>query len=375
MPHLFFSTMDIGLRTSDMLLYLLISVFTELPFGMRELLLVSPSNTFIYEMEGNYVEDLILLIPGVSLTDGKVYFYGERVVVTRDGMPVRLSDVIPQSVETLEFLGESGEPPSLNIITKRFEGGVPYSRIWIKTGDTLGFELKRGLGKNLSMYLCAQITDTPIYQLNIDYEIGEWRFTGSLLKNPSIEIKKRNNRLILSREYQSARFHLKYRDVDIGFGGSFDTSLSVFLSSKFEPTPLVYIVPQVSYRDSIIPKLSVGFVPQYEAMVFIWATPSLLGGGIRFRQSSIFFSSQHRIGCLLKTHIGERVNIGISYNGRRLYPFLKASYPFKEGRLTPSITIRDDVVNLGLKIIDVDIMARMRWGYYPLFTLSWEFWD
>jgi len=169
---------------------------------------------------------------------------------------------------------------------------------------------------------------------------------------------------------------LKLGDVDIGLGASFDSSLSVYLSSKLEPLPLFYVIPQMEYHnDSITPKLSVGFIPYYEAMVFGWTTPSLYGGGIRFKGSSIFFSSPDHIGMLLQTSINNRVNIAVRYDNNGFSLFLKGKYPFRDDKIIPHLFITNELVEVGTRIIDVDISLRMKRDSPLVFNLSWEFWD
>lgn len=366
-----------------MLIFLIISitpVFSDLPFGMEELMMTSPSNTIIYDIDENYIEDIILRIPGLSLRDGQVYFCEKKVQVTKDGIPVEIGDIVSPSIERVEFLGEPSITfhgySQLNFVTQRFRGTVPHSVIWARTGDIIGFELERDILRSGSMYISGQIAESSIYEGNIGYTFGKWNARGYISKNPSLELVSDILRIKLSKDYQELRTCLKLGDVGIGLGANFDSSLSFYLSSKLEPLPLFYIIPQVEYHnDSITPKLSVGFIPYYEAMVFGWSTPSLYGGGIRFKGSSIFFSSPDRIGVLLQTPINDQLNIAVRYDNDGFCLFLNGNHPFKDGKIIPHLFITNELVEVGTRIIDVDISLRMKRDSPLVFNLSWEFWD
>ncbi|OYD15752.1 hypothetical protein CH333_04940 [candidate division WOR-3 bacterium JGI_Cruoil_03_44_89] len=367
-----------------MVIFLIISVapvFSELPFGMEELMMTSPSNTIIYNnMDNNYVEDVILRIPGLSLKEGRVYFYGRAVWVTKDGMPVEIGDIASQSIERVEFLGEpsitSHGCPRLNLVTQRFRGGVPHSMVQVRTGDTIGFELERAVFGDGGIYISGQIAESSIYEGNIEYALGKWKARGHLSKNPSVELVSDVFELGLSRDYQEAKTHFKLGDIGIGFGANLDSSLSTYISSKLEPLPLFYIIPQVEYHgDSITPKLSAGFIPYYEAMVFGWSTPSDYGGGVRFRGSSITFSSPDRFGLLVQSEPGDGVSIAVRYDNDGFRLFLGVSHPFDAGKINPHLFITNELLESGVKIIDVDISVRMKRYSPPVFNLSWEFWD
>jgi hypothetical protein len=366
-----------------MLIPLIISVtplFSDLPFGMEELMMTSPSNTIIYDIDDNHIKDIILRIPGLSLREGQVYFYGRRVQVTKDGIPIGIDDIASQSVERAEFLGEPSVTlhgyPRLNLVTQRFRGGAPHSMVWVRTGDTIGFELERAVLGDGNIYISGQIAESSIYEGNIGYAFGKWNARGYISKNPSIELISDILKINLSKDYQEVKTHLKLGGVGIGFGANLDSSLSAYLSSKLEPIPLFYIIPQVAYySDSITPKLSAGFIPFYEAMVFGWSTPSLYGGGIRFRESSIFFSSPDCIGLLLQSKLKDKVDIAIRYDNDGFYLFLKGNYPFRGGKITPHLFISNELIELGMKVIDVDVSVRIKRNSPFVFNLSWEFWD
>lgn len=366
-----------------MLISLLISitpVFSDLPFGMEELVMTSPSNTVIYNLDNNYIEDIILRIPGLRIRDGEIYFYDRRVQVTKDGIPVKINDVASQSVERVEFLGEPSITfygyPQLNFVTQRFQGTIPHSVIWARTGNIIGFELERAILGNGSMYISGQIAESSIYEGNIGYTFGKWNARGYLSKNPSLELVSDILRIKLSKGYQELRTRLKLGDIGIGFGVNLDSSLAVYLSSKLEPLPLFYIIPQVEYHnDSITPKVSVGFIPYYDAMVFGWSTPSLYGGGIRFRGCSIFFSSPDCIGLFFQSKLWDKVSIAIRYDNDDFRLFLNGNHPFKDGKITPYFFITNELIEVGTKVIDVDISLRMKRYSPPIINLSWEFWD
>ncbi|PIP12261.1 MAG: hypothetical protein COX49_06495 [bacterium (Candidatus Stahlbacteria) CG23_combo_of_CG06-09_8_20_14_all_40_9] len=366
-----------------MLIPLIISitpVFSDLPFGMKELMMTSPSNTVIYNLDNNYIEDIILRIPGLCIRDGEIYFYDRKVQVTKDGIPVKINDIASQSVERVEFLGEPSITfhgySQLNFVTQRFRGTVPHSVIWARTRDIIGFELERAILEDGSIYISGQIAESSIYEGNIGYTFGKWNARGYISKNPSLELVSDILRIKLSKDYQELRTCLKLGDVGIGLGAKFDSSFSLYLSSKFEPLPLLYIIPQMEYHnDSITPKLSVGFIPYYEAMVFGWSTPSLYGGGIRFKGSSIFFSSPDCIGVLFQSELKDKVDIAIRYDNNGFSLFLEGRYPFRDGKITPHFFITNELIEVGTKVIDIDISLRMKRYSSPIFNLSWEFWD
>ncbi|MDO9575786.1 MAG: hypothetical protein Q7J55_04590 [bacterium] len=366
-----------------MLIFLIISItplFSDLPFGMKELMMTSPSNTIIYDIDENYIEDIILRIPGLSLREGQVYFYEKRVQVTKDGIPVEFGDIASQSIERVEFLGEPSisfqGQPHLNFVTQRFRGTIPHSVIWVRTGNIIGFELERDILEDGNIYISGQITESSIYEGNIGYTFGKWNARGYISRNPSVELRSDIFKINLSKDFQRVTTRIKRGDVGIGLGASFDSSFSVYLSSKLEPLPLFYIIPQMEYHnDSITPKLSVGFIPYYEAMVFGWSTPSLYGGGIRFKGTSIFFSSPDRIGVLFQSELKDKVNIAVRHDNSGLSLFLKAKYPFRDDKIIPHLFITNELVEVGTRIIDVDISLRMKRDSSLVFNLSWEFWD
>jgi len=366
-----------------MLIFLIISitpVFSDLPFGMEELMMTSPSNTIIYDIDENYIEDIILRIPGLSLRDGQVYFYEKKVQVTKDGIPVEIGDIVSQSIERVEFLGEPSisfhGQPHLNFVTQRYRSGIPRSMIWVRTGNIIGFELKRAVFEDGSIYISGQIAESSIYEGNIGYTFGKWNARGYISRYPSVELCSDIFNINLSKDFQKVTTRLKLGDVDIGLGANFDSSLSIYLSSKLEPLPLFYVISQMEYHnDSITPKLSVGFIPYYEAMVFGWSTPSLYGGGIRFKGSSIFFSSPDRIGVLLQTPINDQLNIAVRYDNDGFCLFLNGNHPFRDGKIIPHLFITNELMELGTRVIDVDISLRMKRHSPLVFNLSWEFWD
>ena len=354
---------------------LFIAISTDLPFGIEEILMVSPSNVFVFEMEGDYIEDILMRIAGVEIVGGSVHFYGEEVLVTKDGLPVSLEDIIPQSVARIEFLGETSiyGQALLNFTTKRFEGEIPYSRLWLKTGDTQGFEFKRGLKEGSGMYICTHIADNPMYEANIGYERAGFGIYAIIKDRPSIELSANSVRLTLSEEHSSIRGYFKRENMGLGFGVDFDSSASFFLTSKFEPLLLFYIAPQIGYRDSIIPKVSFGLIPFYEAMLFAWATPHIYGGGARFKKSSVFFSSPDNLGVIFQTGIGKVFELGMGSSKTSF--FLQGRFRFRDDRLRPYFSLDNKKVVLGLGIIDLDINASIKKDFPPSFTLSWEFWD
>ena len=357
-------------------------VFTDLPFAMKELMMTSPSNIIAYDVEEKYIEDIIIKIPGLSITEEKVYFYGLEVLVTKDGIPIKIGDVVPQSIERIEFLGESSiayhSYPVLNFISQRFPGGLSESMVWVRTGDTLGFELGRGVFESGDIYISGRICETSIYEGNIGYILGKWKLRGYWCQEPFLELSSEIIKLRLSRDYQDICTYIKTNSVDIGFGAVMDSSVSLHISSKIELIPLLYLIPQIKYcNDSLSPKFSAGFIPYYEVILFGWTTSSHYGGGVRFRENSIFFQSPDHFGLLLQYNFRDNINIGMNYDNYddRLCFFLKTRYPFMNSKIVPQIYITNNLTELSLRLIDVYISARIKGPYFPVFNLSWRFLD
>lgn len=368
-----------------MLIILLIgltSTQTDLPFSVDELVMTSPSNILVYDVNEGYIEDILMQIPGVTLNEGRVYFFDCEVFITEDGLPAKIEDIIPQSIERVEFLGEPSLTyrfyPILNFITKRYKGYLPESNVWVRTGDTLGFALKRSLFEKGDINFSGRFSETPLYEATAGYEWGDWKIRGFLRGHPSLEIFHKTFKIRLSSEYQRIDTYFNSDLMSIGLGLVIDTSFSIHAISKIALSPLVYIVPQVVYHDdSISPKLSAGFIPYYEAIVSGWYTPSQYGCGIRFKRNSLFFQSPDCLGLLLQYGYGQNIRVGMNYDTHydkvRLY--IGIGYPFKNGKLVPGLYLKNNHLELFLKIIDVDITMRIKGEDFPIFNISWHFID
>ncbi len=384
-PHLGFGTPDDYVKISPMLLSLLIglsAISTELPFAIEELIITSPSNIIVHEVDILYVEDVLVKIPGLSIREGKVYFFDSDVLVTKDGIPVEIEDVVPQFIERVEFVGEPsatfGGHPVLNFISKTHHGDLPESRVWVRTGDTLGFDLKRDLQTRTDINLFGRISDSPLYEASVGCCPGEWKLRAYFSQKPSLMVSNELLKIRLSDEYQRLDTHFETDYVNIGVGTVIDSNISVHALAKVSLSPLLYIVPQLEYdNDSIIPKLSAGWIPYYGAIIFVWYTPSQYGGGVRFKGTSIFFNSPDYLGVYLQSGFKEKIDMGLSYDNQsdRLRIFLGLKYPFKNNKIIPQFYIRDNLFEFAFRLIDVKVSARIKKRSSPIYNISWRFKD
>jgi hypothetical protein len=362
------------------------------PTGMNDLLLTLPLSAAVFENNYGEIETMLDFIPGIETLNDTILFRNERALVLKDGIPYPLKEIPRFSIERIEVLRESGESPYgkwpgvINIVTKRNKSGPPRSKIGIRNNaQEVSFELGRTLGGNFDLYLAGDIDKEQRFGANLGYKSRDYEIRAWLSKTPYISINSYNFHLIagkktgvLSREFHwSGNPFLLRIDRYSRWGG--------VVSAKFEPLPLLYILPSFRYDGMGRPKLSIGYIPRFGTIVFLSTTEREINMGLRQYGNSITFYSSHKknnMEVMIDNKIKEGFWIRGRFDGKKynIYPgwereMRKQGVRRGEIRVGMMGNFQERSLRIDLKVVDVKLFVKLGEFMHPLFGASWEFRD
>ena len=322
-------------------------------------------------------------------------------------------------------------PESLACHSEQSEESLPYSNIkLLKNPDYVQFELGKLLFKSLDFYLSGDLNSATKWSANLGYlskfaNLKAYLFGVDSSSSYLFQCSFPSNlKFLFTEDFFSMTQYLDFRNHKLLLGTDmFNTptdasnltktkNTSLFIQDYWEPRPLLYLVPSIRYdvsQDSIsyeqlYPKISVGFIPYFNVLVFSSITKNQLNLGARVFDSSInFYSIQDEDSQGIETRfvtpwlwdfkLTTSFDIPIS-------PTLKLSdsstiiaehrKEFKNGKLGVYIlagvnlsrfnpeSIRGDLLTetlrLELKLMDAQIFYRLNYEE-PSYGFSWHFCD
>lgn len=376
----------------------------ETPLRMPKALMATPANaTVLYPTLENY-EEIFLSYPFIdTLIEGKPYFRGSgNVLFLKDGVPVAsFKDICYPSIERVEILGENARflygdyDAVINVVTKRFEGGKPYSRFkFLSNPSHIQFEFGRSVWDNFDVYLTGDLNDKDRFSCNVGYRSryadlcvyydSVYTFKGSLFTGLNVTLKK---------DYYTANQYLRFKNQEFLIGYDyFNEEQAFFVQDYWEVLPLMYIVPGARYQDDkVSPKLSLGWSPALNLTIYANLSCEQINCGFRWLESSINVFRQNDADIVygLETRLvtpGILGCRGIVAWGVRQDPESEWEYDwtimgeFKHDFKIRNIGIyilgdwRSQTTRFELRIIDARFYYKLVW-LEPSYGLSWEFWD
>jgi len=367
----------------------------ETPLRMPEILLTTPVNACILDIPIDTPLEFFLSYPFVNIQNDSIYFRGSsKVLLLKDGVPISsLEDVCFPSIERIEVLGEDASSiygdydGVINIITKRFSGERTYSNIkLIKSPDHTQFEFSRPFPKGVDLYLAGDLNSHTKISGNLGYKSSvanltayfdkEFLLKGKLFSNLKFSL------LPASRDWSITQ-GFNIRNHKLLFGAEKD--IGTLIQDYWEPYPLLYVVTGLRYNEALYPKISLGWIPRLDIIVFGSLTETQINIGLRLWDSSInLFKNDKEDGLeirLVSPWIWGLKFIGAFTDDSQWTIMGEYKKEFKEGNLGLHILgdLASETVRFELKIIDAKIFYKLKMrsnlSMEPSYGLFWEFWD
>lgn len=383
-------------------LYIIISL--ELPLRMPRILLTTPINAYAFYNPLDTPEDFFLSYPALKIKNDTLYFKGYcKVLLLLDGVITHsLSDVCFLGIEKVEVVAQDASSlygdydAVVNIITKKNTGEVPYSRVRLyKNPDYVEFEFGRYLYPTIDFYLTSNLGPPSKFNTSISWTtkfatlranyINEFILHGALFSKIKFYLKQ---------DLFSVTNLLNIKGHKILLGT--ENGDAFFIQDYWEPYPLLYAVPSLRYEagtGNSFPRISVGFIPHINVIVFSSLTPDQTVLGVRVQESNFSLFRYRNGEYEIETRfVSPWVLFGLGgfrltsacyiplsdYQAIKLLDYssimLEYRRQFKEDNI--GVYVLGDLNNLRLelKIIDVRVFYRMQ-KTAPCFGLSWEFWE